>query len=78
MFAESPGIYGLEHPTYDVWLTQCEKPSRTIAEQTPGSESTAPPPDAATGQAAEPSAGAAPDNGREAPADQDFRRRVRR
>lgn len=78
MFAESPGIYGLEHPTYDVWLTQCEKPSRTIAEQTPGSESAAPPPDAATGQAAEPSAGATPDNGGEAPADQDFRRRVRR
>ena len=42
MFAESPGIYGLEHPTYDVWLTECEKPSRTIAEQTPGSESTPP------------------------------------
>lgn len=75
MFAESPGIYGLEHPTYDVWLTECEKPSRTIAEQTPGSESTTAPPDNATGQA-EPSVGAQ-DSG-EAPADQDFRRRVRR
>jgi hypothetical protein len=81
MFAESPGIYGLEHPTYDVWLTECEKPSRTIAEQTPGSESTTAPPDNATGQMAEPSAGAA-DNSQvpadQIPPDQDFRRRVRR
>jgi hypothetical protein len=77
MFAESPGIYGLEHPTYDVWLTECEKPSRTIAEQTPGSEgTTTAPPDNATGQA-EPGAGAQ-DNAGEVPSDQDFRRRVRR
>lgn len=33
MFAESPGIYGLEHPTYDVWLTECEKPLRSTAER---------------------------------------------
>ncbi len=81
MFAESPGIYGLEHPTYDVWLTECEKPSRTIAEQTPGSEFTTAPSDNATGQPADSNAGAA-DNS-QAPADQvspdqDFRRRVRR
>jgi len=36
MFAESPGISGVEHPTFDVWLTECEKPIRTIAEQAPG------------------------------------------
>lgn len=35
MFAESPGIYGLDHPIYDVWLTRCGKPSRTIAEDNP-------------------------------------------
>jgi len=23
MFAESPGIHGVEHPVYDVWLTNC-------------------------------------------------------
>ncbi len=28
MFAESPGIYGLEHPTYDVWL-DCKQKSDT-------------------------------------------------
>jgi hypothetical protein len=77
MFAESPGIYGLEHPTYDVWLTECEKPTRTIAEQAPGSGTTTAPPDNATGQAAEPGAGAQNDGG-ETPADQEFRRRVRR
>ena len=35
MFAESPGIYGLEHPTLDVWLAGCQKPLRSTAEQTP-------------------------------------------
>ncbi|MFO1187542.1 MAG: DUF2155 domain-containing protein [Alphaproteobacteria bacterium] len=24
MFASSPGLYGLEHPTYDVWLIDCK------------------------------------------------------
>ncbi len=27
MFAESPGLNGLEHPTVDVWLTGCRDPS---------------------------------------------------
>ncbi|WP_045837800.1 DUF2155 domain-containing protein [Hyphomicrobium sp. 99] len=77
MFAESPGIYGLEHPTYDVWLTECNKPIRTIAEQAPGATPgavTEAPPDA-PGQAA-PESGYQ-DNG-DAASDQDFRRRVRR
>jgi hypothetical protein len=77
MFAESPGIYGLEHPTYDVWLTHCDKPSRTIAEDNPNG-STVPPSDN-PGQA---DAAGTPANGPppadQIPADQDFRRRVRR
>jgi hypothetical protein len=24
MFAESPGIHGVEHPVFDVWLTNCK------------------------------------------------------
>jgi len=24
MFAESPGIHGVEHPVFDVWLTKCK------------------------------------------------------
>lgn len=26
MFAESPGLNAVEHPVYDVWLTECQKP----------------------------------------------------
>jgi hypothetical protein len=31
MFAESPGLNAVEHPVFDVWLTQCEKPSKSVA-----------------------------------------------
>jgi hypothetical protein len=24
MFAESPGLHGVEHPVFDVWLTRCK------------------------------------------------------
>jgi hypothetical protein len=33
MFAESPGLYGVEHPTFDVWLTQCQKPLKATAQK---------------------------------------------
>jgi hypothetical protein len=75
MFAESPGIYGLEHPTFDVWLSECEKPLRSTAEQAPNAGETpgaAAPADAA---ASEPPTGAA-DDGAGLP--QELRRRVRR
>ena len=26
MFAESPGLHAVEHPTFDVWLTSCKMP----------------------------------------------------
>ncbi|MDX2263708.1 MAG: DUF2155 domain-containing protein [Hyphomicrobiales bacterium] len=26
MFAQSPGIHAVEHPTFDVWLTNCKIP----------------------------------------------------
>jgi hypothetical protein len=26
MFAESPGVHGVEHPVFDVWLTSCKMP----------------------------------------------------
>ncbi len=28
MLAESPGLNGVEHPVYDVWLTGCRDPNR--------------------------------------------------
>ena len=33
MFAESPGLNAVEHPVFDVWLTDCQKPKGSIARQ---------------------------------------------
>lgn len=33
MFAESPGLNAVEHPVYDVWLTECAQPK--VAHPTP-------------------------------------------
>ncbi len=43
MFASSPGLHGVEHPIYDVWLTDCKGPDTTIAQDAPP-----PPPKPAT------------------------------
>ena len=32
MFAASPGLHGVEHPVYDVWLTDCKGGSTVIKE----------------------------------------------
>lgn len=40
MFAASPGLHGVEHPIYDIWLTDCRGPDQTVASQT----DTPPPP----------------------------------
>ena len=32
MFAESPGLNAVEHPVFDVWLTDCSHP-RTVAQR---------------------------------------------
>ena len=32
MFASSPGLHGIEHPVYDVWLTDCKGGTAVIAE----------------------------------------------
>jgi hypothetical protein len=63
MFAESPGLNAVEHPVFDVWLTECQKPKNVAqrapqvqapgaagAAAAPGEEETAPPAD----QSAEP------------------------
>ncbi len=36
MFAASPGLNAVEHPIYDVWLTDCKQPLVKVAED-PGS-----------------------------------------
>ncbi len=33
MFAASPGLHGVEHPIYDIWLTDCKGPAATVAQQ---------------------------------------------
>jgi hypothetical protein len=30
MFAASPGLHGVEHPIYDIWLTDCKQPDTTV------------------------------------------------
>jgi hypothetical protein len=33
MFAESPGLNAVEHPVFDVWLTDCKAPTGSMARQ---------------------------------------------
>ncbi|MGA2044631.1 MAG: DUF2155 domain-containing protein [Roseiarcus sp.] len=52
MFASSPGLHGIEHPVYDIWLTDCKGSTQIIP--SPPEESAAPeaaPPDAEPGAA---------------------------
>ncbi|MEA2890185.1 MAG: hypothetical protein QOI05_978 [Bradyrhizobium sp.] len=35
MFAASPGLHGVEHPIYDIWLTDCKGPLQTIVSAQP-------------------------------------------
>jgi len=44
MFAASPGLHGIEHPIYDIWLTDCKGPSATVAQQEAPKAAPAPPP----------------------------------
>jgi hypothetical protein len=69
MFAESPGLNAVEHPVFDVWLTQCEKPTKSVAVKGP------PPPAGAEGVEGGAAAAAPGDQGEQPEAP---RRRVRR
>jgi len=46
MFAASPGLHGVEHPIYDIWLTDCKAPDTTVvtAQPDPPKAAAAPPP----------------------------------
>jgi hypothetical protein len=44
MFAASPGLHGVEHPIYDIWLTDCKAPDTTIVSTQPDLPKPAPPP----------------------------------
>src|SRR3954469_11618828 len=47
MYAASPGLHGVEHPVYDIWLTDCKGPDQTIVSAQPDLPKPPPPPPAA-------------------------------
>ena len=44
MFADSPGLHGIEHPIFDIWLTGC-KGGTVVIHDEPTAEASAPNPD---------------------------------
>jgi hypothetical protein len=46
MFAASPGLHAVEHPIYDIWLTDCKDPetSNVASAQPDAPKPAAPPP----------------------------------
>ncbi len=48
MYAASPGLHGIEHPVYDIWLTDCKGGSTVIVEKPEVSGFEAAPPANAT------------------------------
>jgi hypothetical protein len=55
MYAASPGLHGVEHPIYDIWLTDCKEPQQTIATAAPDpATKPAPPPPPPTQKKAAP------------------------
>jgi hypothetical protein len=66
MFAESPGLDAVEHPVYDVWLTECMGPKAPVGR---------PPAAVAASGAPKAGAGGNPGGPAAAPGEDDFRRR---
>jgi hypothetical protein len=56
MFADSPGLNAVEHPVFDVWLTDCSQPRATAQRPPPPAAAPAP------GSVAPPPAAANPDD----------------
>ena len=48
MFAASPGLHGVEHPVYDVWLKDCKGGVEVVATPPAAADVNAPPPANAT------------------------------
>ena len=80
MFAESPGLYAVENPTFDVWLTACRDPMKSTAQAPPKPRAPGAPfdPDGEAAAAAAAEQGAAPADSGAAASEQEFRRRIRR
>src|SRR6202140_3937043 len=43
MYAASPGLHGVEHPIYDIWLTDCKAPDATVVSVQPDPPKAPPP-----------------------------------
>jgi hypothetical protein len=46
MFAASPGLHAVEHPIYDVWLTDCKGGAPAVTAEAPAETPAAPKPPA--------------------------------
>jgi hypothetical protein len=44
MFASSPGLHAVEHPVYDIWLTDCKGPETTVVSAAPAADQPKPAP----------------------------------
>jgi hypothetical protein len=44
MYAASPSLHGVEHPIYDIWLTDCKGPETTVVTAQPEPPKPPPPP----------------------------------
>jgi Uncharacterized protein conserved in bacteria (DUF2155) len=60
VFASSPGLHAVEHPIYDVWLTDCKNPVVAAAPPVEVAPAPTPAPAAAKPPAAAPKRPAAP------------------
>jgi len=56
MFAASPGLHAVEHPIYDIWLTDCKGPLTTVVTAQPDTPKPPPPPPPAQKRAQRPPA----------------------
>jgi hypothetical protein len=60
MYAASPGLHGVEHPIYDIWLTDCKVPDQTIVSAQPEPPKPPPPPPPVAQKRAPPKQATAP------------------
>src|ERR1700733_12440966 len=74
MFAASPGLHGVEHPIYDIWLTDCKGPLQTIVSAQPDPPK---PPPAAPVQKRAPPKQAAPRSTQQLPPQQQVQEQPR-
>jgi len=74
MFADSPGLHGIEHPIFDIWLTAC-KGGTVVIHDTPAAAAATPNPD--EGPPADAGAGASPEQPAAPPAQPKKKKKTR-